>query len=405
MDLKFNSRRLTFYTHFIGLSMIFVHSEPNLAKHMKRTSFLKGIALGTVSLPIAIRALAGKKLTKTSSAKALDAQQYEWKLVTTWPPNFPIMGDTCTYFAKLVDEMSGGRMKIRVFGGGELMPALEIFDGVRSGAAEIGHGAAYYWAGKSPAAQFFSTVPFGMNAQQAVAWITSGGGLQLWEELYANYNLIPMIGGNTGVQMGGWFNREINTIQDLQGLKMRIPGLGGQVLAKAGGSPVLLAGGELYTSLERGVIDAAEWVGPYHDNLMGFNEIARYYYTPGWHEPGTVFEFIFNKEKFEALPSDLQAILRTASYAAHLWCFCEMENRNKEAMVELKAKKTEIREFPQEVLDTLRQLTEEVIEEMVSGDSFAKRVYESYSTYQRQANAYAEISEKVFYAALSKSVG
>lgn len=372
---------------------------------MKRKSFLKGIALGTISLPVAIRAIAGKKQSTEKQANRLDTPQYEWKLVTTWPPNFPVMGDTCTYFSRLVDEMSGGRMKIRVFGGGELMPALEIFDGVRSGAAEIGHGAAYYWAGKSPAAQFFSTVPFGMNAQQAIAWITSGGGLALWEELYEKYNLIPMIGGNTGVQMGGWFNREINSIKDLKGLKMRIPGLGGQVLAKAGGSPVLLAGGELYTSLERGVIDAAEWVGPYHDHLMGFHEIARYYYTPGWHEPGTVFEFIFNKEKFEALPTDLQAILRSAAYTAHLWCFCEMETRNKNAMADLKAQKTDIRTFPQEVLDTLRSMTDEVIQEMVRNDSFTKRVYESYSKFQQEANAYAEISEKVFYAALSKPVG
>lgn len=372
---------------------------------MNRTSFLKGIALGTISLPIGLRLFAGKNFAQSAkTTQMVSGQRYEWKIVTTWPPNFPIMGDTCLYFAKLVEEMSGGRMTIRVFGGGELVPALEVFDGVRNGAAEIGHGAAYYWAGKSPAAQFFSTVPFGMNAQQATSWIISGGGLQLWEELYSKFGLIPMIGGNTGVQMGGWFNREINSIEDLKGLKMRIPGLGGQVLAKAGGSPVLLAGGELYTSLERGVIDAAEWVGPYHDTLMGFPEIAKYYYTPGWHEPGTVFEFIFNKEKFEALPTDLQAILRAAATAAHLWCFSEMETRNKQAMAELKAKRADIRQFPQEVIAQLRKYTEEVITEMVEGDAFTKKVYTSYSTFQKEANAYAAISEKVFYDSLSAPI-
>lgn len=165
-----------------------------------------------------------------------------------------------------------------------------------------------------------------------------------------------MLGGNTGVQMGGWFNREINSLNDLKGLKMRIPGLGGDVLAKAGGSPVLLAGGEIYTSLERGVIDATEWVGPYHDTLMGFQEIAKYYYAPGWHEPGTALEFIFNKEQFESLPPDLQEILRAASAYAHLWCFTEMETRNNQAMDTLIEKKIDIRQFPEEVIAALRNL-------------------------------------------------
>ncbi|MFM8363038.1 MAG: TRAP transporter substrate-binding protein [Haliscomenobacter sp.] len=373
---------------------------------MNRKSFLKGIALGTISLPVALRLLAGKNYAQSSShsTQTVSGKRYEWKLVTTWPPNFPIFGDACTAFSRMVEEMSGGRMTIRVFGGGELVPALEVFDGVRSGAAEIGHGAAYYWAGKSAAAPFFSTVPFGMNAQQSTAWILSGGGLQLWESLYAKFNLIPMLGGNTGVQMGGWFNREINTIADLKGLKMRIPGLGGQVLAKAGGSPVLMAGGELYTSLERGVIDAAEWVGPYHDMLLGFQEIAQYYYTPGWQEPGTAFEFIFNKERFEALPADLQAILRTAATATHLWCFSEMEMRNSEAMATLLEKRIDIRPFPEEVIAQLRTYTEEVISEMVANDPFTQKVYESYSAFQKKAAGYAGITEKVFYNSLSAPI-
>lgn len=365
---------------------------------MNRKTFFKGIALGTISIPVLARLIGGKNIAQSSNTdQIISGKRHEWKLVTTWPPNFPVLGDTCLLFADLVGKMSGGRLTIRVFGGGELVPALESFDAVRSGAAEIGHGSPYYWSGKSPAAQFFATVPFGMNAQQVTAWINSGGGQALWEELYGKFGLLPVLGGNTGVQMGGWFNKAIDRVEDLRGLKMRIPGLGGNVLSKAGGSPVLLAGGEIYTSLERGVIDATEWLGPFHDTLMGFQEIARYYYAPGWHEPGTSLEFFFNREKFEELTPDLQQILRAAAAYAHLWCFTNMEAKNSAAMATLIEKKIEIRQFPKEVIQELRRLTQEVIDEMVESDPFTRRVYESYNTFRNQAAAYSEITEKVFY--------
>jgi len=365
---------------------------------MNRKTFFKGVALGTISLPVLMRLLGGKNIAQSAnSEQVISGKRYEWKLVTTWPPNFPVLGDTCKVFADLVEKMSGGRMIIRVFGGGELVPALESFDAVRSGAAEIGHGSPYYWSGKSPAAQFFATVPFGMNAQQVMAWINSGGGQELWEELYGKFGLLPVLGGNTGVQMGGWFNKAIEKVEDLKGLKMRIPGLGGNVLSKAGGSPVLLAGGEIYTSLERGVIDATEWLGPFHDTLMGFQEIARYYYAPGWHEPGTSLEFFFNRDKFAELTPDLQEILRAAAAYAHLWCFTTMEAKNSEAMATLVKRNIEIRQFPEEVIQELRRLTEEVIQEMVETDPFTKRVYASYSAFQKRAAAYSQITEKIFY--------
>src|SRR5690606_14679795 len=218
-------------------------------------------------------------------------------MTTTWPPNFPILGEGCKLVAEWIRQMSGGRMEIEVYGGGELIPALEAFDAVSNGAIEMGSGAAYYWSGKVPAAQFFASVPFGMNAQQVNSWLISGGGMALWEKNYAKYNLIPFPCGNTGVQMGGWFRKEINSMADIQGLKMRIPGLGGKVLDRAGGTAVLSPGSELYTNLERGVIDATEWVGPYHDYIMGFHEVASHYYYPGWHEVGTTFEKFVNKSK------------------------------------------------------------------------------------------------------------
>jgi len=244
-------------------------------KERGRLRFLQGLGLGIIGLPAALKLMMDNSSSVDNQQHPVannDTAKYTWKLVTTWPPNFPILGEACSLFAKWVDTMSNGRMQIQVFGGGELVPALECFDAVSSGAADMSHGAAYYWAGKINAAQFFASVPFGMNAQQLNSWLIGGDGLQLWQELYAPYNLIPFPGGNSGVQMGGWFNKEINTIADFKGLKMRMPGLGGKVLSAVGASPLLISGGELYTSLERGVIDATEWMGPFHDYKMGFHE-------------------------------------------------------------------------------------------------------------------------------------
>ena len=367
---------------------------------ISRKSFFKGIAFGTISLPFLIRAFGGKNHAQEDSTGApnvLTARQYRWKMVTTWPPNFPILGEACSKYAGLVEQLSGGRIRIRVYGGNELVPALEAFDTVRTGGAEIGSGAAYYWAGKAPAAQFFASVPFGMNAQQLNAWVIGGGGIELWEELYRDFNLVPMAGGNTGVQMGGWFNREINSLDDLKGLKMRIPGLGGKVLEKAGGAPVLLAGGEIYTGLERGVLDATEWLGPYHDTLMGFHDIAKYYYTPGWHEPGTMLEYFVNKEIYDKLPSDLQAILQTASAWSNIWVLSQMEAKNAEALTTLLEKGVSIRKFPREMLAQLRQYTAEVIGEITASDPFSRRVYESYDRFRKKAANYSLITEKEFY--------
>jgi TRAP-type mannitol/chloroaromatic compound transport system substrate-binding protein len=368
-------------------------------KKLTRKTFFKGLALGTISLPFAIRALGGKGQAQSESNGApnvITAQKYRWKMVTTWPPKFPVLGEACDLYANIARELSGGRLDIRVYGGNELVPPLEAFDTVRGGGAELGCGAAYYWAGKSEAAQFFAAVPFGMNAQQLNAWMASGG-LALWEELYADFNLIPMPGGNTGVQMGGWFNKEINSLADLRGLKMRIPGLGGKVLERAGGAPVLMAGSEIYTGLERGVIDATEWLGPYHDSLMGFHEIAKYYYTPGWHEPGTMLEFFVNKQLFETLPSDLQQVIKVTSGYVAGWVLSQMEARNAQALGELVDMGIDIRSFPADVMQQMRQYTEEAIADIVARDPFSRKVYESYRRFERLSANYALITERAYY--------
>ncbi len=368
-------------------------------KKFSRKTFFKGLALGTISLPVVLRSCMSQNNAQNGNApNIINRKTYKWKLVTTWPPNFPVLDEGCKLFAKWIKEMSEGQMDIAVYAGGELVPPLEAFNTVRSGAAEAGSGAAYYWAGMVPAAQFFASVPFGMNAQQLNAWILCGGGLELWEECYAEYGLVPILGGNTGVQMGGWFNREINSLEDFQGLKMRMPGLGGKVLKKAGGAPVLLAGSELYTGLERGIIDATEWIGPYHDYKMGFHQIAKYYYSPGWHEAGTTLEFFFNKKKFDTLPNHLKVIMQCAAQRLNIWMLSEFEAQNGLYLEKILAEsEVEIRKFPDEVLAQLRIYTDEVIQELINKDPFAKKVYESYNSFRKKAVAWSELTEKSFY--------
>ena len=326
---------------------------------------------------------------------------FEWKITTTWPPNFPVVGEGCNLFAKCVEEMSGGRLKIRVYGGGELIPSLESFEAVSNGAIEMGHGGAYYWAGKTPATQFFSTVPFGMNAQQMNAWIITGGGRELWEELYDRFDLLPVLCGNTGVQMGGWFNKEINGIEDLQGLKMRMPGLGGKVLSKAGATSLLVAGGEIYTNLERGVIDATEWIGPYHDYLMGFHQIAKYYYYPGWHEPGAALELIVNKSKYLSLPTDLQAIIQAAASRSHSWVAAEFDHKNATYLKKIiNEGKVTLKAFPDSVLEGLRGYTTEVLTELTEQNEDCRKIYQSFENFRQGLSEWSNISEKKYYQQL-----
>ena len=342
---------------------------------------------------------AGKQAVSShhSEGAATSDEYFEWKLVTTWPKNFPGLGSAAENLARMVDEMSNGRLKIRVYGGGEIVPALGVFDAVSQGVADAGHGAAYYWKGKVPSSVFFTAVPFGLNAQETFGWLHYGGGLELWEEAYAPYNLIPMGGGSTGVQMGGWFNKEINSIEDLQGLKMRIPGLAGEVFTEAGGTSVTLPGSELYTSLQTGVIDALEWVGPYNDRIFGFHQVAQYYYYPGWHEPGSVLEFIVNKDSMAALPEDLQAIVRYAARASSQDMLDEYTGRNNESLRELiEEHGVELRRFPDDVLKALWQGTRVALDKLVASDPMAAKVYASYSEFYKGVRNYHHISEQAY---------
>lgn len=335
--------------------------------------------------------------SQRQESSASGQQVFHWKLVTTWPKNFPGLGTAPEKFAAMVNKMSQGRLLIKVYGAGELVPAMGVFDAVSTGSAEAGHGAAYYWKGKLASSIFFTAVPFGMTAQEMNGWLYHGGGLELWREAYAPFNLVPMAGGNTGVQMAGWFNKEINSVADVKGLKMRIPGSGGEVWNRLGGTSVTLPGGELYTSLQTGVIDATEWVAPYNDLAFGFHEVAKYYYYPGWHEPGSTLELIINKQAFDALPEDLKAIVETAARYANADMLDEYTARNNAALRELvDVHHVQLRKLPDDVIRELHQASDDYLKELANTDPLTKRVYTSWKNFMEGAKEYHHISEQSY---------
>ncbi|TNF37858.1 MAG: twin-arginine translocation signal domain-containing protein [Gammaproteobacteria bacterium] len=354
---------------------------------MKRRDFLKHT--GATGL------VAGASVVAAPAIHA--AEKIKWKMVTTWPKNFPGLGTGANHLAELITEMSGGRLSVKLYGDKELVPAFEVFDAVSRGTAEMGHGAAYYWKGKSEAAQFFAAVPYGLTAQEMNAWLYHGGGQALWREIYKPFGIIPAAGGNTGVQMAGWFNREINSLKDLEGLKMRIPGLGGEVLQRAGGTPVSLPGGEIFTSLKTGAIDATEWVGPYNDLAFGLYKAAKYYYYPGWHEPGTTLEALINEKAFNALPKDLQSIVMNACKIANQDMLAEYTARNNAALDDLVNKhKVDLRKLPDEVLAKLKTLSHEVVADVAAKDAASKKVYDAFMKFSKQVQKWSSISELAY---------
>lgn len=358
---------------------------------MKRRDFIKGVGAGSVVSAGVLgsrSAVAGKKI--------------KWKMITSWPKNFPGLGTGANFLAKTINDMSGGRLKVKVYGANEIVPALEVFDAVSRGTAEMGHTGPYYWKGKHPATQFFTTVPFGLTAQEMNAWLYHGGGLELWEKLYDSFNLIPNPAGNTGVQMGGWFNKEINRIEDLKGLKMRLPGLGGEVLKLAGGTPVTLPGGEIFTAMQSGAIDATEWVGPYNDLAFGLYKVAKFYYHPGWHEPGSNMEAMINKEAFNKLPKDLQAIVRGACRIANQDMLADFTAKSNTALQTLLNKhQVQLRTFPDEVILELHKLSQQVLEQLAAHDEMSNKIYQSFSNFRKDAMQWSRISEMGYMRARS----
>ena len=339
------------------------------------------------------------------SSNSVDAEYktYKWRLVTSWPKNYPGLGMAPERIADLVKEMSDGQMQITVYGAGEQVPAFGVFDAVSSGSHQMGHSGGYFWKGKVPAAQFFTSVPFGLTADEINAWVNRGGGLELWREIYEPFNIYPIPAGNTGTQMFGWFNKEINSLEDIKGLKMRIPGIGGEVLKEAGGIPVTLPGGELFTALQTGVIDATEWVGPYNDLTFGFHQAAKYYYYPGWHEPGPMLELLINMDAWNSLPKHLQVIIETATKAVNQDTLDEYLARNNQALTELiEVHGVELRKLPDDVIEEFRVISNEILSDLAKEDEVIGKVYDSYIEFKNNVAEYHKISEDSFIEARNK---
>jgi TRAP-type mannitol/chloroaromatic compound transport system substrate-binding protein len=326
---------------------------------------------------------------------------FTWKMTSFYGPNAAFYSTgpgSAKDLCKRIDDMSGGRLKIQFYGAGELIPAAEGFDAVSAGTVEMNYANSYFWTGKSFAAQYFTAVPFGLNFQGFNGWIYDGGGLELWREVYERFNLVPFLCGNTGVQMTGWFKKPIEKVDDLQGLKMRIPGLAGRVYRELGVDSRLLPPGEIFPALERGVIDAAEFVGPYLDRQLGLQRAAKYYYTTGWHETATASELIINKAKWASLPADLKAIVENAcgacNVAGEAWC----QKNNAEAMEDLiKNQGITTQPLPDAIVAALRTANKKILAEAVAKDPTTKKVHDSYMSYMAKYKQWAGYSEAVYH--------
>ncbi|MFQ5564473.1 MAG: TRAP transporter substrate-binding protein [Parvularculaceae bacterium] len=365
---------------------------------MLRRKFLAGGAFGAASLA------AGCDCADRCNVSAVGAQsavgERELKMVTTWPKDFPGLGSAAESVAKTIAEMSGGAMRVRVFSAGELVAAFESFDAVSNGAADLYHGAEYYWVGKSKAYPFFTSVPFGMTANEIMAWTEFGGGQELWDELSAQFNIKPIAAGNTGHQLGGWFKREINSIEDMRGMKIRMPGLGGEVLRRIGAAAVALSGGEIYQALQSGAIDGAEWVGPWNDLAFGFYREAKYYYWPGFHEPGSQLGVGVNLDLWNELSLQERAIIRAACHQANHISIAEYGHFNSFALDELVNKHgVELRQMPDDVMAALARESRNVLNESASGDDITRRIFESYKASLKRSQDWGRISDEAFMAA------
>ncbi|AHK80162.1 ABC transporter substrate-binding protein [Ectothiorhodospira haloalkaliphila] len=357
---------------------------------IKRRDFLKvGTAVATGAAVLGAPAI----------VKARD--RFNWRMTTTWPSGLPFFQTgpgSATDFARRVEEMSDGRIRIRVYSANELVPAFEGFDAASSGRqVQLNHGCAYYWAGKSFAAQYFTTVPFGMTFQGHNAWLNEGGGYELYKEVYAPFDLIPLVVGCTGVQPMGWFREPVESVRDFRGLNIRMPGLAGDIYNAIGANARLLPGGELFAALERGAIDAAEWVGPYSDRELGLHRAARYYYSSGWHEPATSTEVVVNRRAWESLPKDLQAVMRNAAAACNITSHAWLEARNADALDDLVNNHgVQFGPVPDDVIEALLEATRDILSDRAADDELTRKVHESYFRFKARHDRWQANSETMF---------
>lgn len=370
---------------------------------MKRRDFLTGAAV-TAGAAAAL-AVAGCDNTGDTSATseagptspAVLTGKRKLRMVTTWQKNFPGLGTSAERVAQRIEEATDGQIAIKVFAAGELVPAFECFDAVSNGTADCYNGAEYYWQGKSVGFSFFTAVPFGMTANELTAWMYHGGGQELWDELSGQFNLKGFLSANTGVQMGGWFNKQITTLEDLKGLRIRMPGLGGEVLRQLGAAAISLPGPDIYQALQSGAIDATEWVGPWNDLAQGFYKVTQYYYWPGFHEPGAGLATVFNKDIWESFTPAQQAIIQQVCHTEHDYTLAEFNRNNSAALTTLINKHGVILErFPDDAFGAVRDASQTVLQQAAQESEIAGRIYASFTENLQNSINWTRISEEAY---------
>jgi TRAP-type mannitol/chloroaromatic compound transport system substrate-binding protein len=369
---------------------------------MNRRDFLQTMATRTVAATaLGFAAGCGAQQAGVAPAAneaiAQDLPELNWDMPTSWPTALDTIFGGATTFAETVSALTGGRFTINARAAGEVAPGTEVLNVVEEGAFPIGHTASYYYVGKSPVTAFGTAVPFGLTAQQQNAWLYDGGGLEMLQEIYGRrFNVIQFPAGNTGVQMGGWFRKEINTVADLQGLKMRIPGLGGQVMARLGVTVQTLPGGEIFQALQTGAIDAAEWVGPYDDEKLGLNKAAQFYYYPGWWEPGPTLEVEVNLDQWNSLPEFYQEVIRASAYVANMTMLARYDARNNDALGRLLESGVELRAYSEEILNAAEEASFALYNELAEQDEDFKAVFEQWQAFRTRIYAWHDINENSF---------
>ena len=351
---------------------------------MQRRDFLKKASIG---------AAAGAAATIAAPAIAQSQPTIKWRLTSSFPKSLDTIYGAAETLANRVRGITGGKFDIRVFPGGEIVPGLQALDAVQQGTVECCHTASYYYVGKDRTFAFGTALPFGMNARQMNAWIYEGGGQKLLDEFYDSYNVLSFAGGNTGTQMGGWYRKEIKSLEDVKGLKIRIAGLGGNVFAALGAVPQQVAGGDIYPALEKGTIDAAEWVGPYDDEKLGFYKVAKHYYYPGWWEPGPVIHFFVNKAEWAKLPKEYQEAFRAAAFEANVSMMADYDNKNPAALARLLQGGTKLHAFPKDVMDAAYKAAQALYAEEAAKNPAFKKIYVEWDKYRKGQNAWHSLAE------------
>lgn len=369
---------------------------------LDRRTFLRTSAIGSAALVTGCECAerCGTATASFPTAAPGRVTARTLKMVTSWPKDFPGTGDAAEAVAKLITAMSGGAINVEVYSAGELVGAFDAFDAVSGGSADLYHSVEYYWTGKSQAFPYFGAVPFGMTATEQMAWLEADGGQALWDELAAPFNIKPLPAGNTGHQMGGWYKREVNSLDDLRGLKIRMPGIGGEVMQRAGAAAVNIPGGELYQALQSGAIDATEWIGPWNDLAFGFYREAKYYYWPGFHEPGAQLSLGLNLSLWNDLSPAEQAIISSAARAANHINLGQFTAQNARALrVLIEEHKVELRRMPQDVMTALAGHTRDVLTEIAASSDIAGRIHTSYFDALRRYSAWNAVADEAYLAA------